>query len=160
MPLQIIKSEQHLWWGGPGRRLRQVTKAKRSAWQCSDSILEKKQKVLVATRMDIFLLHLFASVRLEAEIASQWIHHFNVCHFGRFNPHSWSETPMFFPFVVSNSCCRRRPEHHRGFGQHGQSQPKACWTMELTIPSMDGRWKIWVKPLTSWQLQRFFALLE
>ena len=34
MPLQIhIKSGQHLWWGGPGRRLRSVTKAKRTAWQ-------------------------------------------------------------------------------------------------------------------------------
>ena len=94
------------------------------------------------------------TVRLdEAEIPSQWIHHFNVCHFGSFNPHGWSETPMFFPFVVSNSCCpRRRPEHHPGFGQHGQLQPKACWTLEPTIPSMpsmDGRWKIWVKPLTN-----------
>ena len=45
--------------------------------------------------MDIFFLHLFASVRLdEVEIASQWIHHFNVFHFGRFNPHG-SENPMF-----------------------------------------------------------------
>ena len=60
---------------------------------------QKKRKVLAATRMDIFCLHLFASVRLdEAEIASQWIHHFNVCHFGRFNPHGWSETPMFGRF--------------------------------------------------------------
>ena len=48
---------------------------------------------------------LFASVcfsaeaRLdEAEIASQWIHHFNVCHFGSFNPHGWTETPMFGRF--------------------------------------------------------------
>ena len=59
---------------------------------------KKNQKVLVATRMDIFFLHLFASVQKrldEAEIASQWIHHFNVCHFGRFNPHGWSENPMF-----------------------------------------------------------------
>ena len=36
------------------------------------------------------------TVRLdEAEIPSQWIHHFNVFHFGRFKPHSWSENPMF-----------------------------------------------------------------
>ena len=42
----------------------------------------KKRKVLAATRMNIFFLHLFASVQKrldEAEIASQWIHHFNVC---------------------------------------------------------------------------------
>ena len=58
----------------------------------------KKRKVLAATRMDIFFLHLFASVQKrldEAEIASQWIHHFNVCHFGRFNSHGWSNTLMF-----------------------------------------------------------------
>ena len=55
----------------------------------------------LAARMDIFFLHLFASVQKrldEAEIASQWIHHFNVCHFGRFSPHGWSETPMFGRF--------------------------------------------------------------
>jgi len=55
----------------------------------------------LAARMDIFFLHLFASVQKrldEAEIASQWIHHFDGRHFGRFNPHGWSETPMFGRF--------------------------------------------------------------
>ena len=111
----------------------------------------KKRKVLVATRMDIFFLHLFASVEKCLDEADGIASNGSTISMsaGRFNPHSWSETPMFFQFVVSNSCCRRRPEHHRGFGQHGQLQPKACWTMEPTIPSMDGKWKIWVKPLTT-----------
>ena len=143
MPLQIhIKSRQHLWWGGPGRRLRQVTcegQAHRLAVFRLDP--RKKRKVLVATRMDIFFLHLFASVRLdEAEIASQWIHHFNVCPpFGRFNPHLVGKSHVFQ--VVSDSCCRRRPQHHPGFGQHwtataqsmlndGANHPKYGWKME------------------------------
>ena len=68
------------------------------------------------------------TVRLdEAEIASQWIHHFNVCHFGRFNPHLVGNSHVFQ--VVSDSCCRRLPEHHPGFGQHGQSQPKDAQSM-------------------------------
>ena len=152
MPLQIhIKSGQHLWWGGPGRRLRQVTcegQAHRLAVFRLDS--PKKQKVLVATRMDghiLFASFCFSALGWSGWNSIQWIHHFNVC---------WQiQSPWLvgnshaFHFVNSNSCPRRRPQHHPGFGQHGQSQPKASWTMELTIPSMDGRWKIWVKPLTS-----------
>ena len=52
----------------------------------------------LAARMDMFFLHLFASVQKrldEAEIASQWIHHFNVCHFGSFNPHGWSNSNVW-----------------------------------------------------------------
>ena len=63
---------------------------------------------------------------------------------------SWNRIPMDPPFqclpfwqiqspwlvgnshvfqVVSDSCCRRLPEHHPGFGQHGQSQPKDAQSM-------------------------------
>ena len=53
------------------------------------------------------------TVRLdEAEIASQWIHR---------RKHVFQ--------VVSNSCCRRLTEHHPGFGQHGQLQPKDAQSM-------------------------------
>ena len=149
MPLQIhIKSGQHLWWGGPGRRLRQVTCEVPAPWQCSDSILEKTK--YLGCNKDGHIL--FASFCFSA-LGWSWNSipmdpPFQCLPFWQIQS-PWVGKSHVFQFVVSNSCCRRRPEHHRGFGQHGQLQPKACWAMEPTIPSMDGRCKIWVKPLTS-----------
>ena len=106
--------------------------------QCSDSILKKKKSlgcnkdghILFASFCFSALGWSWNSIPMDPpfrwppfwQIQSPWL--------GR-NPHVFQ--------VVSNSCPRRRPEHHRGFGQHGQLQPKACWTMELSIPSMDGK---------------------
>jgi len=60
------------------------------------NISDRIRNILLQQGWTYIFSHLFASVRLDkAAEASQWIHHFNVCHFGRFNSHGWSETPMF-----------------------------------------------------------------
>jgi len=109
-----------------------VTKAKRTANVQTRS--SKKRKILVATRMDIFFLHLFASVRLdEAEIASQWIHHFDGRHFGRFNPHGWAETPMFSKLSAT---------HVPGVAQ---STTEALANMDSYSPKHVERSQVWME---------------
>ena len=85
----------------------------------------------LAARMDTFCLHLFASVQKrldEAEIASQWIHHFNVCHFGRFNPHGWAETPMFSKLSATHvvSVAQSTTQALASMDSHSPKMPKAC----------------------------------
>ena len=82
--------------------------------------------------MDIFFLHLFASVQKrldEAEIASQWIHHFNGRHFGRFNPHGWSETPMFSKLLSAThvvGVAQSTTEALANMDSYSPKMPKAC----------------------------------
>ena len=98
---------------------------------------QKKEKSWLQQGWTYSFCIFFASVRLdEAEIASQWIHHFRWPPFWQIQSPWLGRNPHVFQ-VVSNSCPRRRPEHHRGFGQHGQftaqsmlNDPKYGWKMQ------------------------------
>jgi hypothetical protein len=79
--------------------------------------------------MDIFFLHFFASVRLdEAAEASQWIHHFDGRHFGRFNPH-----------MVGNLCFSHLLSATHVVGV-SQSTTEALANMDSYSPKHVERW--------------------
>ena len=97
----------------------------------------------------------------EAEIASQWIHHFDGRHFGRFNPHGWAETPMFSKLSAT---------HVPGVAQ---STTEALANMDSYSPKHVERWSYCSHPKYGWKMENmsqttsqltigsvFFALLD